>query len=155
MIDILGKGLALVHVGLSVMLMAFAAALYANAVDFGWKKPQRVYIEAEARTDNQAVPSHLDKREAAMRKVARLKWEALLRLGNAQASFIEVEPFLGDNHLKADAELAKLENGPGTFEIRDIKYDDQGFLALESGTTRQLGFPVLDTPVPGINKSYS
>jgi len=87
--------------------------------------------------------------------VARLKWDSLLRLGNAQASFAEVEPFLGDNHLKGEAELARLENGPGTFEIKDIKFDEQGFMALEPGTSRQLGFPVLDTPVPGINKSYS
>ena len=47
MIDMIGKGLALAHVGLSIMLMAFAAALYANAVDYGWKKPQRAYIETE------------------------------------------------------------------------------------------------------------
>src|SRR5205823_1580166 len=36
-----------------------------------------------------------------------------------------------------------------------IKFDDQGFMALEPGTSRQLGFPVLDAPVPGVNKSYA
>ncbi len=156
MINILGKTLALIHVGLSVMLMAFAIALYVNAVDFGWKVPQRVYIESEKRPPgkNLAVPSRYDKREAAMRRVVRAKYDALVRLGFAQQSYIEVEPYLGDNHVRYDQELAKLEGDPGTFDIRTAKYDEQG-LALEPGTNRQLGFPVLEPVVPGINKSLA
>jgi hypothetical protein len=160
MINLLGKSLAVVHAGLSVMLMAFAIALYVNAVDFGWKVPRREYIESEKRPPgkNLAVPSNYDKREAAMRRVARAKYDAVVRLGVAQASYIEVEPFLGDNHVRADAELDRLENAPSgaPLDIRTFKFDGEtGLLVLEAGTNRQLGFPVLDPVVPNVNKSLA
>ena len=155
MINLLGKGLALVFAGLAIMLMIFAAALYFNAVDLGWKQPARLYRETEARKagDLGAIASEFDKRDAAVRKLIRIKYEALVNLGNAQASFLEVEPYLGDNRLKGDALLAKLDKGADTFVIRDWKFDDNGALALEPGN-RQLGFPLLETPLKDINKSF-
>jgi hypothetical protein len=156
MINHLGKGLALTFAGLAIMLMIFAAALYFNAVDLGWKQPARLYRESDSRKAGElgAIPGEFDKRDAAVRKLIRIKYEALVNLGNAQASFLEVEPYLGDNRLKGDALLAKLDNGAGTFVIRDWKFDDNGALALEPGTSRQLGFPVLETPLKEINKSF-
>lgn len=158
MINLLGKTLLVIYVAGSIMLMTFAGALYLNAVDYGWKQPRQVYIDSEARkpAENAAVPSRFDKREAAVRKVTRQKWESLLRLGQAQASYQEIEPFLADNRLKGDAELAKLENGPGEFVVKDIKFDDQGLLGLEpSPNNRALGFPALEVVVPGVSMSYS
>ena len=156
MINHLGKGLALTFGGLAIMLMIFAAALYFNAVDIGWNQPARVYRETDSRKpgDLGAVAGKFDKHEAAARKLIRMKYEALVRLGNAQASFLEVEPYLADNHLKGVALLKKLDEGTDTFVIRDWKFEDNGALALEPGTYRQLGFPFLETPFKDINKSF-
>jgi hypothetical protein len=158
-INLIGKTLAVIFVGLSIMLMTFAAALWFNAVDLGWKQPARVYHESESRKPGElvAVAGRFDKHEAAIRKLIRLKQDALLRLGNAQASYVEVEPYLGQNRLKGDAELARLETGPGDkIDIRDFKLDENtGALLTEPGTSRQLGFPLLETVVPNISAPYN
>jgi hypothetical protein len=156
MINLLGKSLAFLHVSLSILMMVFALALYLNAVDIGWKEPRRYWREVEGKKgENLLVPSLIDKREAAFRKLVRFKRDELLHLGQAQVSFAEVEMFLGDNHVKADAILEKLEKGEGEFAIKDIKFDDAtGALSLEPGP-HQLGFPSLETPVPGVNMSYT
>jgi hypothetical protein len=156
MINLLGKTLALTFGGLAIMLMIFAAALYFNAVDIGWKQPARVYRETDARKpgDLGAVAGGFDKRDAAARKLIRIKYDALARLGSAQASFLEVEPYLGNNRLKGDAVLEKLYNAPEALVIRDLKVEDNGMLAFEPGTHRQLGFPVLEPPIKEVTKSF-
>jgi hypothetical protein len=152
----LGKALALVFVGLAIMLMIFAAALWFNAVDLGWKQPPRVYRETDTRKPGElgAVAGNFDKHDAAVRKLVRIKQDALVQLGSTQASLQEVEPYLGDNRLRGDALLAKLYDSPEALVIRDWKFDDNGALALEPGTSRQLGFPVLETPIKEITKSF-
>jgi len=50
--------------------------------------------------------------------------------------------------------LEKLDQGQGNFEIRDVKYDGPGGLVLKPANHPQLGFPSLETVVPGINMSY-
>jgi len=60
MMNILGKGLALTHVALSLVLMTVALAMYFNAVDFGWKQPARYYRDITGKTqkaDNLLIPS--------------------------------------------------------------------------------------------------
>jgi hypothetical protein len=156
MINLVGKTLALTFVGLAIVLMIFAAAVYFNAVDIGWKQPARVYRETDARKpgDLGAVAGEFDKHDAAARKLVRMRYDSLVRLGNAQASFLEVEPYLGDNRLKGDAVLEKLYSAPESLVIRDLKFEDNGALVLEPGTNHQLGFPVLDPPIKEITKSY-
>jgi hypothetical protein len=156
MINLLGKTLALTFGGLAIMLMIFAAALYFNAVDIGWKQPARVYRETDTRKpgDLGAVAGGFDKRDAAARQLIRIKFDALARLGSAQASFLEVEPYLGDNRLKGDAVLEKLYSAPEALVIRDLKVEDNGMLAFEPGTNRQLGFPVLEPPIKEVTKSF-
>jgi len=149
MINLFGKSLAFLQVGLSVMLMALALALYLDAVDFGWEQPARSWHEAKGKKgDNLLVPSLFDKREATMRMLARAKRDELARLGNAQDYQASIAMVLGGNHLKGEDILDQLENGAGTLEIKRVKLNDSGALA-------DVAFPALETPVPGINMSYA
>jgi hypothetical protein len=155
MINNLGKLLALVHVGLSLMLMAVALALYFNAVDFGWEQPARYWREAKGRKDdNLLLPSLLDKREAAVRELVRLEREELTRLGQRQESLARIERILADNHLESDKVLEDLETGENTFPIRDVKFDSEGKVVLDPKGHAQYGMPALDTVVAEINRSY-
>ena len=100
MMNNLGKGLALLQTGFSIMLMALALALYFNAVDFGWEMPARYWREAKGKKDdNLLIPSVLDKREAAVRQLVRVEHDELIRLGRAQSDLGKMEKFLADNHL--------------------------------------------------------
>jgi hypothetical protein len=156
--NIVGKIFAILFVGMSLMLLGFSLALYLNALDMGWKTPQRVFPETTSRKpgDLGVVPGRFDKHEAAQRKLAREKTNAQLRLGAAQASFVEVEPYLADNHLKGDKILQTLEKGAGdALSIKDFKYDPEtGALIVEQGPRSQLGFPALTEPLKDIHKSY-
>jgi hypothetical protein len=156
MINNLGKTLALVFVGLSVMLMAMAIALYFNAVDFGWESPERYFHEAKGKKgDNLLVPSLFDKREAAMRQLVRVKRDELVRLGNLQDHQANVAMILGNHHLKGRAILDELDSGDGAIKVAKAKYNEAGGLALHPENPPELGFPMLDTPVPGVNMSQA
>ena len=84
----------------------------------------------------------------------RVRRDELVRLGNLQDSFGRIEMLLGENHLEGATILEKLDQGQGNFEIRDVKYDGPGGLVLKPANHPQLGFPSLETVVPGINMSY-
>ena len=152
MINLLGKGLALLQVGLSVMLMGFALALYFNAVDFGWEQPARYWHEAKGKKgDNLLVPSAFDKREAAMRKLLRIKRDELARLGTLQDNYAGLAMILGTNHLQGKQQLEQLENGEGK-EIKGFTFSETGALVLSPA---EFGMPVLGKPVPGVSLSYA
>jgi hypothetical protein len=157
-INLLGKTFAVLFVGMSLMLLGFSLALYLNAMDMGWKQPARAFPETASRKsgDLGVVPGRFDKHEAAQRKLAREKTNAQLRLGSAQVSFVEVEPYLGDNHLKGDRLLQVLEKGTGdALAIKDFKYDPEtGALLQEQGPRPLLGFPAMDVVLKDIHKSY-
>jgi hypothetical protein len=156
MINFLGKSIALVHVGLSLALMGLASALYFKAVDLGWKEPLRYYRDTPAtKGQNLLVASLFDKREAAVRQYARFKQLLLVSLGRSEKDYADSEMFLGNNHLRGEAEIARLENGDGKLDILDFKYGDGGSLLLDTPAGRPLGFPVLDAPVPGVDHSYT
>ncbi len=155
MMNMLGKGLALLHVMLSIMLMGLALALYFNAVDFGWEQPARYWRETKARKDdNLLIPSVLDKREAAMRQLVRNEHDELQRLGHVQRDLGKIEKILADNHLEGTGALDILDNGENTFTINDVKFDGDGKVVLDQTIYPQYGPPKLDVAVPGINRSY-
>jgi hypothetical protein len=161
MINHIGKGLAVVHVGLSIVLMAFAGALYAGAVDFGWKEPRRFFRDPpnKSKDENLLIASDLDKAQATVNKLLWFKSEELYNLGQAQQRLARVEPWLGKNHVRGMDILDNLDHGPGTFEIDDLQYNDKGRLVLDKDAPRGLGFPELGPPQVkreyNINKSYA
>jgi hypothetical protein len=172
MMNLIGKSLALVHVGLSFCLMGLAAVMYLTGYDLGWKEPQRYYNDPPGKKDeNLLTPSELDKAEAAMRKLANIREEELFQLGTAQVKLATVEPWLGKNHVRGIDVLAKLEGldalgksdiGKGTFEIDDLVFDPKNALVVEEDGPEvngvKLGFPKMEQPLVKrgfvINKSY-
>jgi hypothetical protein len=156
MINLLGKGLAVAQVALSVMLMALALALYLNAVDFGWEQPARYFHEAKGKKgDNLLVPSQIDKREAAMRQLVRVKRDELTRVGTLQDNQSAVALLLGLNHLEGTNALDKLENADGPWDVKTVKFKDTGEMVVNTDSHPELGFPALEAAVPGINMSYA
>jgi hypothetical protein len=157
MINLLGKGAALVHVGLSFVLMALAFGVYTNAIDLGWKQPLRYYRDDGKKGPNLLVASLFDRREAAVRSFVRFRRDQLVSVAQAEASLTEIEMFLALNHLRGVQELARLDPGDANqkLQIFDFKYNDNGSIELEPGTRRQLGFPVLGVPVPKVDRSIS
>jgi hypothetical protein len=156
MINHLGKILALLVVGLSLVLMTLALAIYLNAVDFGWEQPARYFREAKGKKgDNLLVPSLFDKREAAMRKLVRIKRDELARLGNLQDNWAAVAMILGKNHLAGQELLDQLAKGEGELKIKALKYNENGELAVIAESNPELAFPALETEMPGIKMSYA
>jgi hypothetical protein len=160
MINLLGKGAAVVQVGLSFVLMALAVGIYTNAIDLGWKQPLRYYRDDGKKGPNLLVASLFDRREATVRMFARFRRDQLVNVSRAEAGLSEIEMYLALNHLRGESELARLDppadqqNAAGEkLQIFDFKYSDSGFVELEPGTSRQLGFPVLSVPVPKVDRS--
>jgi hypothetical protein len=155
-INNLGKTLALLQVGLSLALAALALAIYFNAVDFGWEQPARYFSEAKGQKGNNLlVPSLFDKREAAMRKLVRIKRDELTRLDGLQEDSAAVATILGKNHLLGNQVLEQLAQGEGTMEIKGVRYNENGELAVIAESHPELAFPALETALPGINMSYA
>jgi hypothetical protein len=155
MINLLGKTLALVHVGLSLALLGLAGVVYLRAVDLGWKEPLRYYRQSKDNKENVLVPSLFDKREAAVRTYSRFKRDQLASLARAHASLSEVGMDLGENYLQGEEQLARVENAEDKIVIFDIKYNDAGGVVLKPGS-RGLGFPLLEVPLAGgFDRSYA
>jgi hypothetical protein len=156
MINIFGKGLVFIQVGLSIVLMTVALALYLNAVDLGWDKPARYWREVKGKKgENLLEPSLFDKREAAFRKVVRVTRDELIRLNTIQENHAKFGMILADNRLKGEEVLDKLQKGEGKIDVLDIAIDAQGALKRQPQVGLPLGFPMLETKVPNVNLSYA
>jgi hypothetical protein len=164
MINLIGKLMALAYVGLTVMLLGLAAVIYFDAVDLGWKQPRRFWSEADLKPGaGTLIPSQLDKREAGMRQLVRFRHDQAARLDQAHNSEAEVDMFLGENHLRGEAELARLHGDPKAVEeamgkekidVFDSQFDDKDHLVLEPATSRDLGYPILNKKLGHLSMSY-
>lgn len=153
----LGKTLVFFQVIFSVLAATFAAAIYLQKIDWGWKEPRKdIYVR---------IPSEIDKRTAAVLETLRLKDMAVGKpelpgtLKGALALRAVVEPYYPKNHLFYSAQLAKLRSDPNPFDVannpvKEVKFDT-GVVQLKTPIDKpRVGEPVLERPVPEIEKSY-
>lgn len=139
----IGKGLVFVHVTISLLAMGLAAGLFLRFIDLGWKEPRK---DLDVR-----IPSEFDKRAAALRESYRVLASVTPFLKNAQAALTEVEPYLAQNHLWYQRELAKLRSDPNPIEVKEVKYAG-GVLVLDP-PGKPFGKPEMGAKIDGLDKS--
>ncbi len=140
-----GKGLVLLHLCISLLAMTWAAALFLQFTDLGWKEPRK---NLELRT-----PSEYDKRAAALRESYRVVAGATPFLKKAQKNLGELEPYRAQNYLWYKQELARLQNDPNPIEVKEIKFD-QGALVLDTAG-KPFGRPQMGAKIEGLEKSQA
>jgi hypothetical protein len=152
----LGKLLVFLNLVFSVVALSWAAGVYLQFVDWGWKEPR---VELDRR-----VPSELDKRIAALTesmKAADLVYpdprtypdpgkKPLDPLKIAQDNLANAQKRFADNHLFYTRELARLRLDPNPIDIKGVKLPSNP--ALDSPT---IGKPVLDEANPDIDQSWA
>src|SRR3954464_10472283 len=96
MLNRIGKGLVLMHAAFSLVLMAWAANLWLQMNDFGWKEPQKIW---ETKDAGRRIPSDLDKRVAGLHELYRARERALPAIKPALDSLQETMGRFPKNHL--------------------------------------------------------
>jgi hypothetical protein len=141
MMNRIGKGLVLIHTAISILALSWAAGLFLQFTDWGWKEP---------RTDlGQRVPSEYDKRVAAFKEAVKARDLSLPGLVPARVSLRKAEDRFPQNHLDYKKELTRLEKSPDPIDVKYIKR--AGAIVLDVPV---IGKPVQEEKVNGIAKSY-
>jgi hypothetical protein len=142
----LGKTLVFVQLIFSVLAATFAAGIFLQRIDFGWKEPRKdLYLR---------IPSEIDKRTAAVQEALRAKDMAMSSLQNAQVARSNTEPRYWQNHVWYRQQLVRLRSDPNPIDAKEVKML-QGIIQLDTPPDRpRLGKPILENPVPAIQKSY-
>jgi hypothetical protein len=140
----IGKGLVLVHLVLSMLALSWAASIFLQFTDWGWKEPRK---ELDYR-----VPSEFDKRSAALKQALRARDLVYGAVKPAQVSLRDAEERFPQNNLYYRAEMKRLKSDPNAIEVMAPKYEG-GVLVLDT-PGRAIGKPLMDEPVPIIQKSY-
>jgi hypothetical protein len=142
----LGKTLVFVQLIFSVLAGTFAAGIYMQRIDFGWKEPRKdLYLR---------VPSEIDKRTAAVQEALRAKDMSMSLLKTAQADRGNAEPRYWTNHAWYRQQLARLRSDPNPIDAKEVKML-QGIIQVDTPPDKpRFGKPILENPVPGIQKSY-
>lgn len=142
MINYLGKTLVFLTLAGSLFALTWAAAIFFQKVDWGWKEPRKDL--------DQRVASELDKRIAAhaqaLRAVARFKDEP----ARSHGELLTVRRAFPANHLFYVAELKRLRESPDDpLDVKGVQYSG-GVIQLDAPV---VGKPVLAEAVTGITKS--
>src|SRR4051794_16614232 len=139
----IGKGLVLLRAAISILALSWAAGLFLQFTDWGWKEP---------RTDlGLRIPSEYDKRVAAFKEAVKARDLAMPAMQPARARLREAEERFGPNHLFYVQELARLRSSPDPIEVRYVKR--AGPIVLDT-PDKPIGRPVLEEKVEGIAKSF-
>ena len=130
MMNRIGKGLVLVNTAASLVALAWAAGVFFQFTDWGWKEPRS---ELGLR-----IPSEYDKRTATFKEAVKARDMALPALQPAWASLREAEERFPQNHLFYNQELARLRSSTEPIEVKYV--------------SNKAGPIVLDTPGKAIGK---
>src|SRR5690349_3872250 len=98
----IGKGLVLANTAASIVALSWAAGVYFQFTDWGWKEPRS---ELGLR-----IPSEYDKRTAAFKEAVKARDTAVPALQPAWASLRAAEEPFPQNHLFYKQELARLRS---------------------------------------------
>lgn len=142
MFNALGKTLVFINLTVSLLAMSWAAAIFLQFVDWGWKEPRK-YLD-------ERIASEYDKRAAALADAHRAYDLVRPGIAPAQTNVRNAETRFPVNHLFYVAELDRLgNNSADAIEIKEIKMAD-GSAVLDVPV---VGRPVLADAAP-VNKSF-
>lgn len=131
MYNTLGKTLVFVNLTISLLAMSWAAAIFLQFVDWGWKEPRK-YLD-------ERLASEYDKRAAALAEAHRSAQLILPRVVPAQTSLGDAEKRFPSNHLFYVRKLDRLRNDPAApIQIKEIKM---------AGGEAVLDRPVIGQPI--------
>ncbi len=152
----IGKGLVFVHLAASLLGMTWAAALYFQQRDWGWKEPAKEFSSQEGSKEQpkpvyKRVPSEIDKRAAALSEAYKALATVLPDLKPAQTALREAEERIGPNHLFYAGEIDRLRGDPKPIQVKQVKFAN-GQVVLDK---IPIGQPILEKEVPEITKSLA
>jgi hypothetical protein len=140
----IGKSLVLANTAASIIALSWAAGVYFQFTDWGWKEPRS---ELGLR-----IPSEYDKRTAAFNEAKRARDMAIPALAPAWASLHAAEERFPQNHLFYKQELARLRSATDPIEVKQIS--KKGGPVVLDTPGKPIGKPVLEDKVEGVTKSY-
>jgi hypothetical protein len=142
MFNTIGKTLVLINLGLALLALAFAAGIFFQQVDFGWKEPRKNL--------DQRVPSEIDKRIAAVTEAYRGLEAVQPDLKPAQTRLRQAEDRFGPNHLFYVAAMKHVHSDKKAVKAPEV--------VVEGGKPKldvaEIGTPTFGKPTPLIAKSY-
>lgn len=141
----IGKLLVLLHTGASLVALGWAAGVFFQFTDWGWKEPRK---DLDVR-----IASEFDKRAAAIREALKARDLIVPGMRPAQLALRDAENSLGVNHIYYVRDLAELRTAAGDLEIKEVKFKG-GTLELDT-KNRPTGKPLLGDKIDGINKSFA
>ncbi len=152
----LGKALVLLNLAISIVLLAWAAMLFLQPVDWGWKEARKVWKEHSEGTKaaNERIAAKIDERIAAYAKLADNRFRALAGVNQAQKSLQEMETGFGENRRFYNKELARLlASKDAAIDVKEVKVGKDGQVELVKA--QPWGLPTFTAALPGITQSYA
>lgn len=146
MINGIAKFLVLGQTVLSLLFMTWAAMVYFQFTDYGWKEPYKVW---ETKDTGYRVAGLLDKRTAILHEMYRQKDRALPGIKPALETLRDTMRYFPKNHQFYVAEFDKLQSSQEPIAPQQLTWKD-GQIVLE---TPVKGKPLMKTPVAGVDKS--
>jgi hypothetical protein len=140
----IGKGLVFANTVASLVALAWAAGLFLQFTDWGWKEPR---TELGLR-----VPSEYDKRTATFKEAVKARDMAVPALAPAWSSLRAAEERFPENHLFYNQELARLRSSTEPIEVKAVAKKTGPIILDTPG--KPIGKPVLDEKIDAITKSY-
>ncbi len=151
----IGKGLVLVNLAISLVVLTWAVVLFLRPSDWGYKEARTVWSAApEGKKEaNERVASKIDERVAAYKELRDIRRLALARVGPAEKILAELEGKFGPNHLYYAGVMYDLANSKKPLTVAGIKYNNDGRIATQGDKIWSV--PLMGQPLPGVNKSYA
>ncbi len=119
-----GKIMVFLTLALSCIFTAYALVVFTQSPNWGWDKAKA------PKEFGQPVPSELDKRKAALERLAAERARALAALETARKNLALAEKNIAKNQLWYAQELEKVQAGKD-FDIKSIQKNDAGLWEKE------------------------
>jgi hypothetical protein len=146
MMNGIGKFLVLCQTVLSVLFMTWAAMVYFQYTDYGWKEPLKIW---ETKDSGYRVAGLLDKRTAILYEMYRQKERALPAIKPALETLNASMRSFPKNHQFYVSELEKLQSSQEAIAPKQLTWKD-GQIVLEAPV---IGKPAMKAAVAGVEKS--
>jgi hypothetical protein len=132
-----GKALVLVNLGLSVLFLVIAAALFLRGVDWGRKEPR-------TSPTGELVPPEIDKRTALIKEVGPAVLRAQAAAAQEQKRLAATRAVLVANHEWYEQQLRAVAEAPSP--VRQIPGADPGLFYLKYDKDRLVTDPGTERP---------
>jgi hypothetical protein len=146
MINFLGKSLVFIHTLISLLAMTWAAGLFLQFSDWGWKEPHQ-------ELDGTKIASEFDKSSAALKQALRGRDLTVPFAAPAYKALIAVEERFPGQHLYYIEELEKLRGAPRPKKPALVEYKENIAVMTVKSPAGPLDKTGLEDKVEGLDKS--